>query len=60
MKNEIPTLWKGAILLGLLASMSGCIVAPVRYHDGYWDHEHNRYWYGNGWHACGDRPEYCR
>jgi hypothetical protein len=43
----------------LLAAASGCVVAP-RYHDGYWDHEHDRYWYGGGWHGCDEHREYCR
>ena len=60
MKEAVSPLVRKAVLLGLLASMSGCIIVPPRYHDGYWDHEHNRYWYGRAWHPCGDRPEYCR
>ena len=50
---------KYVFLIGLIASASGCIVEP-RYHDGYWDREHQRYWYGGGWHPCAERGEYCR
>ena len=53
--------WAGyVLLLSFLASASGCIVAPVRYHDGYWDRDHNRYWYGGVWHPCSENGQYCR
>jgi len=47
------------LLVVLLASSSGCVVAP-RYHDGYYDHDHDRYWFGGGWHACNEHRDYCR
>jgi hypothetical protein len=50
---------KFVLLLALLAGASGCVVAP-RYHDGYWDREHDRYWFGGVWHPCSERREYCR
>jgi hypothetical protein len=51
---------KCALLIGLVASAAGCIVEQPRYHDGYWDREHARYWYGGGWHPCAEHGEYCR
>jgi hypothetical protein len=51
---------KYALLIGLVASATGCIVEQPRYHDGYWDREHARYWYGGGWHPCAEHGEYCR
>jgi hypothetical protein len=48
------------LLLSVVALASGCIVAPGRYHDGYWDHDHDRYWYHNDWHPCTEHREYCR
>ncbi len=60
--NRTPHVLKFAILIGLAALASGCIIAPdaPRYHDGYYDHEHERYWHGGGWHPCEERREYCR
>jgi hypothetical protein len=49
-----------SLLIAFLALSSGCIIAPPRYHDGYWDHEHDRYWMNNGWHGCGEHRDYCR
>lgn len=51
---------KYVVLIGILASASGCIVEPARYHDGYWDRAHERYWYGGVWHPCSEHGEYCR
>jgi hypothetical protein len=51
---------KYAVLIGLFVSTSGCIVQQPRYHDGYYDHEHARYWQGGGWHPCSEHGEYCR
>jgi len=50
---------KYALLIALIAATSGCVVAP-RYHDGYWDREHDRFWFRGGWHPCAERREYCR
>jgi tetrahydromethanopterin S-methyltransferase subunit E len=58
-KNSQPLKWM--FLAGLLALTSGCIIAPEgRYHDGYWDRDHDRYWHGGGWHPCAEHGEYCR
>jgi hypothetical protein len=47
----------GSFLLALIAIASGCVVAEPR--DGYWDHEHNRWYHDHTWHECGDRDEHC-
>jgi hypothetical protein len=49
---------RGSFLLALIAMASGCIVAEPR--DGYWDHDHNRWYHDHAWHQCGDRDEHCR
>ena len=51
---------KYAFLVGLVVSATGCIVEQPRYHDGYWDREHARYWHSGGWHPCAEHGEYCR
>jgi hypothetical protein len=60
MKTE--QLVKFALVIGLYTLASGCIIAPAgpRYHDGYWDREHERYWWHNEWHPCSEHGEYCR
>jgi hypothetical protein len=50
---------KGSFLLGLLAFASGC-VAVVEPREGYWDHDHHRWYHEHGWVACGDHDEHCR
>lgn len=58
--KKAPCVVKYAVLIGLVAFASGCVVAPVGYRDGYWDREHNRYWLNNGWHPCEGPGVYCR
>jgi hypothetical protein len=58
------------VLAGALMSLSGCVVHDrdtvhdggysQGYKEGYYDHEHNRYWHENAWHACGDHDDHCR
>jgi hypothetical protein len=46
-----------AIWLAVASILSGCIVVP---REGYYDHEHHRWWHERAWHDCGDRDERCR
>ena len=57
--QEPKSRMKYALLIALLAATSGCVVTP-RYHDGYWDREHDRFWFRGGWHPCAERRDYCR
>jgi hypothetical protein len=50
---------KYVLVMALLATVSACVVAP-RYHEGYWDREHDRYWAGGVWHRCDEHREFCR
>lgn len=58
----IKRIVRGGCLLGLMALLAGCIIAPRDrgYHEGYYDAPHHRYWHNNGWHDCGDRDPHCR
>jgi hypothetical protein len=50
----------GSLLLGLLGlSLSGCVVEP---RDGYYDHNHHRWYHEHHWHECGDHDwdDHCR
>jgi len=49
---------KSGILLGIIAMASACVVAEP--HEGYYDHDHHRYWVEHSWHDCGDHDEHCR
>jgi hypothetical protein len=50
------TLIKGSFLLGLIGFASGCVVEP---HEGYYDHEHARYYHEHTWVECGDHDGHC-
>ena len=59
-------------LLGLMLFASGCVVEPRGEHDryydrggepgeGYYDHEHHRYYHEHGWRDCREHDdEHCR
>ncbi len=49
---------KGVVLAALVAFASGCVVAEPR--EGFYDHDHHRYYGGHGWHECGERDDHCR
>jgi hypothetical protein len=50
---------KCSFMLGLIALVSACVVAPG-YREGYYDRDHHRYYHENRWHDCGDRDDHCR
>ncbi len=45
------------LLFGLLSLLSGCVVAEPR--EGYYDHDHNRWYHDHAWSACGEHEEHC-
>jgi hypothetical protein len=47
---------KLSFMLGLIAFTSACVVEP---REGYWDHEHNRYYHEHAWHECGAGDNFC-
>jgi hypothetical protein len=49
---------KASFLLALFSLASACVVAEPR--EGYYDHEHARYYHEHSWHECGDHAEFCR
>ena len=55
---------KASVLLGLMSLMSlmsACVISPRDgYREGYYDHQHNRYYHEHTWHDCGDHDEHCR
>jgi hypothetical protein len=48
----------GAFMLGMIMMTSGCVVAEP--HEGYYDHQHSRYYHEHHWSNCGERDEHCR
>jgi hypothetical protein len=50
---------KGSFLMGLIAFASACVVAPEP-REGFYDHDHHRYYSGHGWHDCHDHDDVCR
>lgn len=48
------------ILLGLMLVVPGCVVEP---REGFYDHDHHRWWHEHAWRECGDRDDrddHCR
>jgi hypothetical protein len=35
----------------------GCVIEP---REGFYDHDHHRWWHEHSWRECGDRDEHCR
>jgi hypothetical protein len=46
------------LLWGLVLLDSGCVVTEPR--EGYYDHDHNRWYHDHAWQACGEHDEHCR
>jgi hypothetical protein len=55
MKNS-KLIVKGGFLLGLIMFASACVVVP---RDGYYDHDHHRYYHDHAWHECVEHDEHC-
>jgi hypothetical protein len=48
----------GSCLLAVMSMLlSGCYVEN---REGYYDHEHHRYWHEHTWVPCGDADPHCR
>jgi hypothetical protein len=53
-----------SLLVTLITLTSGCIVERDRgdheaYQEGYYDHEHHRWWHEHKWHECIEHDEHC-
>jgi hypothetical protein len=46
------------VLLGVTLVAPGCVVVEPR--EGFYDHDHHRWWHEHGWHECRERDEHCR
>jgi hypothetical protein len=55
--KSIKRIAQSSVLLGLIGFVMGCVVEP---RDGYYDHDHHRYYRDHSWHECRDRDDYCR
>jgi hypothetical protein len=48
----------GSFLLGLMVlNLAGCVVEP---REGYYDHDHNRWYHEHHWHGCEEPGAICR
>lgn len=56
--SNLQRVFRGGLLVGLVAFASACVVAEPR--EGYYDHPHHRYYHERTWHDCVDRDEHCR
>jgi hypothetical protein len=57
MKNAIRAV-QGLLILTIMASATGCVVAEPR--EAQWDRDHHRYYHEHAWHECGERNDFCR
>jgi hypothetical protein len=57
MAISIPIARTALLLLGLTLTASGCVIEPT---EGFYDHDHHRWWHEHTWHDCHDRDEHCR
>ena len=46
----------GSFVLALITFAASACVVENR--EGYWDHDHNRYWHNHAWVSCD--AEHCR
>jgi hypothetical protein len=63
--GKAKSIVNGGFLLGLIAVASalasGCVVEPRDgYREGYYDHDHHRYYHEHTWHECIEHDEHCR
>jgi len=56
--KTIRLIVQGSLVTGLLAFASGCVVAEPR--EGYYDHDHHRYYHEHVWHECVVGDPFCR
>jgi hypothetical protein len=48
-----------SLLLGVIvANLAGCVVAEP--HEGYYDHDHHRWYHEHAWHGCDEPGAICR
>jgi hypothetical protein len=57
MMNSKPV-FRGSLLLGLIALASACVIETPR--EGYYDRDHHRYYHERGWHECVEHDAHCR
>ena len=55
---SITKIVKGSFLVGFVAFASACVVTEPR--EGYYDHDHHRYYREHTWHECMEHDGYCR
>jgi hypothetical protein len=44
------------LAMGFAFLAQGCVIEP---HDGYYDHEHHRWYHEHQWHECMEHDEHC-
>jgi hypothetical protein len=51
-----PIVQASLLLLGLILLTPGCVVEP---REGYYDHDHNRWYHEHAWRECAEHDEHC-
>jgi hypothetical protein len=44
------------LMMGFMFLAQGCVVEP---REGYWDHEHHRWYHNHAWVACEEHDAHC-
>lgn len=54
-----PLITASLLLSGVMMSVPGCVVEPREPHEGYYDHERNRWYHEHAWHECIEHDIHC-
>ncbi len=55
--THLQRVLRGGFLVAIVTFASACVVAEPR--EGYYDHDHHRYYREHNWHDCGDHDDHC-
>lgn len=55
--SKLRVLLSGILLGVMVANLSGCVVAEPR--EGYYDHDHHRWYHEHAWHPCEEPGAHC-
>jgi len=56
--TNVQSMLKSGLVAALITMATACVVAEPR--EGYYDHDHHRYYREHNWHECGEGDEHCR
>jgi hypothetical protein len=54
---NVKRIAQSSFLVGLMGLFLGCVVEP---REGFYDHQHSRYYHEHTWHDCHEGDAFCR